>query len=123
MPVRNFSSRFFIRTQDRRIPTARRLNSLWELTAITCQFRDYFNGFMSHVPGTIVDNFKFSYQLATLSKANATGASINNFLDPELRRRKDFIQWNRNLAGNISFAANKFGFLALASPFPRRRST
>ena len=33
----------------------------------------------------IVDNFKFSYQLTTLSKANAIGAATNNFLEPQLR--------------------------------------
>jgi type I restriction enzyme M protein len=85
MPVRNYHSRFFIRSQDRRSPTARRLKSRWSQQLLLANFEDYFNGFTSHVPGTIVDNFKFSYQLTTLSKASAIGAAINNFLDPAPR--------------------------------------
>jgi hypothetical protein len=85
MPVRNFPSRFFIRSQDRRIPTARRLKSRGSQQRLLANFEDYFNGFTDHVPGMIVDNFKFSYQLATLSKVNAIRAAINNFLDPEPR--------------------------------------
>jgi type I restriction enzyme M protein len=83
--VRNFPSRFFIRSQDRRIPTAQRLKSRGSQQLLLANFEDYFNVFTSRVPGTIVDNFKFSYQLTTLSKANAIGAAINNFLDPQLR--------------------------------------
>ncbi|HTF64094.1 MAG TPA: hypothetical protein VK638_15535 [Edaphobacter sp.] len=85
MPVRSFPSSFFIRPQDRRIPTARRLKSRGSQQLLPANFEHHFNGFTSHVPGTIVDNFKFSYQLTTLSKANAIGAAINNFLDPQLR--------------------------------------
>jgi type I restriction enzyme M protein len=85
MLERSLLSRFFIRSQEGRIPSARRLRSRGSQQLLLANFEDYFNGFTAHVPGTIVDNFKFSYQLATLSKANAIGASINNFLDPEPR--------------------------------------
>jgi hypothetical protein len=56
-----------------------------ESTAITCQFRGLLQRVYLPFPGTIVDNFKFSYQLTTLSKASAIGAAINNFLDPAPR--------------------------------------
>jgi hypothetical protein len=85
MPVRNFPSRFFIRSQDRHIPTARRLKSRGSQQLLLANFEDYVNRFTSHVLGTIVDDFKFSYQLTTLSKANAIGAATNNFLEPQLR--------------------------------------
>ncbi len=46
-------------------------------------FEAYLDGFSPNVQD-ILDNFKFRNQIPTLSKADALGALINKFLDPEI---------------------------------------
>lgn len=46
-------------------------------------FEDYLDGFSPNVQD-ILDNFKFRNQIPTLSKADALGALIEKFLDPEI---------------------------------------
>src|SRR6478672_7607833 len=46
-------------------------------------FEDYLNAFSPNVQD-ILDNFKFRNQLPTLSKADAIGALISKFLDPDI---------------------------------------
>jgi type I restriction enzyme M protein len=46
-------------------------------------FEAYLDGFSPNVQD-ILDNFKFRNQITTLSKADALGALINKFLDPEI---------------------------------------
>jgi hypothetical protein len=50
---------------------------------LLADFQDYLDGFSPNVQD-IIDNFKFRNQLSTLSKADAIGTLINEFLDPEI---------------------------------------
>jgi hypothetical protein len=65
---------------------SRRLKPLCESTQLLlANFENYFNGFASHIPGGILDYFKFCYQFTTFSKPSAIGAVIDNLFDSELR--------------------------------------
>ena len=50
---------------------------------LLADFEHYFHRFTLHISGTIVDYFKFSDQLTTLAKADAIGAALDNFVNPE----------------------------------------
>jgi type I restriction enzyme M protein len=63
--------------------TLRDLKSRGNRQQLLADFEDYLNGFSPNVQD-ILDNFKFRDQLPTLSKADALGALINKFLDPDL---------------------------------------
>ena len=63
--------------------TLRDLKSRGSQQQLLADFEDYLNGFSPNVQD-ILDNFKFRNQLPTLSKADALGALINKFLDPDL---------------------------------------
>src|SRR5580700_2209501 len=63
--------------------TLRDLKSRGSQQQLLADFEDYLNGFSPNVQD-ILDNFKFRNQLTTLSKADAIGTLINNFLDPEI---------------------------------------
>jgi type I restriction enzyme M protein len=63
--------------------TLRDLKSRGSQQQLLADFEDYLNGFSPNVQD-IVENFKFRNQLSTLSKADALGALINKFLDPEI---------------------------------------
>ena len=63
--------------------TLRDLKSRGNQQQLLADFEDYLNGFSPNVKA-IIDNFKFRNQLSTLSKADAIGALINKFLDPEI---------------------------------------
>jgi hypothetical protein len=65
---------------------SRRLKLLRESTQLLlANFKNYLNGFASHIAGGILDDFKFCYQFTTLSNTSAMSAVINNLLEPELR--------------------------------------
>jgi type I restriction enzyme M protein len=63
--------------------TLRDLKSRGSHQQLLADFEDYLNGFSANVQD-ILDNFKFRNQLQTLSKADAIGALVNKFLDPEI---------------------------------------
>jgi len=63
--------------------TLRDLKSRGNQQQLLVDFEDYLDGFSPNVQD-ILDNFKFRNQLTTLSKADALGALINKFLDPEI---------------------------------------
>jgi len=63
--------------------TLRDLKSRGSQQQLLADFEDYLNGFSPNVQD-ILDNFKFRNQLQTLSKADAIGALINKFLDPDI---------------------------------------
>jgi type I restriction enzyme M protein len=63
--------------------TLRDLKSRGNQQQLSVDFEDYLDGFSPNVQD-ILDNFKFRNQLPTLSKADALGALINMFLDPEI---------------------------------------
>ncbi|MCP3404071.1 class I SAM-dependent DNA methyltransferase [Bradyrhizobium sp. CCGB01] len=63
--------------------TLRDLRSRGSQQQLLADFEDYLNGFSPNVQD-ILDNFKFRNQIPTLSKADALGALINKFLDPEI---------------------------------------
>ena len=63
--------------------TLRDLKSRGNQQQLLADFEDYLDGFSPNVQD-ILDNFKFRNQLTTLSKADALGALINKFLDPEI---------------------------------------
>lgn len=63
--------------------TLRDLKSRGSQQQLLADFEDYLNGFSPNVQD-ILENFKFRNQLHTLSKADAIGALINKFLDPEI---------------------------------------
>ena len=63
--------------------TLRDLASRGSRQQLLADFEDYLNGFSPNVQD-ILDNFKFRNQLPTLSKADALGALIHKFLDPEI---------------------------------------
>ena len=63
--------------------TLRDLKSRGSHQQILADFEDYLNGFSPNVQD-ILDNFKFRNQLPTLSKADALGALIAKFLDPDI---------------------------------------
>jgi len=63
--------------------TLRDLKSRGSQQQLLADFEDYLNGFSPNVQD-IIENFKFRNQLSTLSKADAIGALINKFLDPEI---------------------------------------
>ena len=63
--------------------TLRDLKSRGNQQQLLADFEDYLNGFSPNVQD-ILDNFKFRNQLPTLSKADALGTLINNFLDPDI---------------------------------------
>lgn len=63
--------------------TLRDLKSRGSQQQLFADFEDYLNGFSPNVQD-IIENFKFRNQLSTLSKADALGALINKFLDPEV---------------------------------------
>jgi type I restriction enzyme M protein len=63
--------------------TLRDLKSRGSHQRLLADFEDYLNGFSPNVQD-ILDNFKFRNQLSTLSKADALGALIAKFLDPDI---------------------------------------
>ncbi len=63
--------------------TLRDLTSRGSQQQLLADFEDYLNGFSPNVQD-ILDNFKFRNQLQTLSKADAIGTLINEFLDPDI---------------------------------------
>jgi type I restriction enzyme M protein len=63
--------------------TLRDLKSRGSQQQLLADFEDYLNGFSPNVQH-ILDNFKFRNQLSTLSKADALGSLISEFLDPEI---------------------------------------
>src|SRR5438309_2341277 len=63
--------------------TLKDLKSRGNHQQLLADFEDYLNGFSGNVQD-ILDNFKFRNQLPTLSKADALGTLINQFLDPEI---------------------------------------
>ena len=63
--------------------TLRDLKSRSSHQQLLADFEDYLNGFSPNVQD-ILDNFKFRNQLPTLSKADALGALIAKFLDPDI---------------------------------------
>ncbi len=63
--------------------TLRDLRSRSSQRQLLDDFTDYLDGFSPNVQD-ILDNFKFRNQLPTLSKADALGSLIENFLDPEI---------------------------------------
>jgi type I restriction enzyme M protein len=63
--------------------TLRDLKSRGSHQQLLADFEDYLNGFSPNVQD-ILDNFKFRNQLPTLSKADALGALIAKFLDPDI---------------------------------------
>jgi hypothetical protein len=63
--------------------TLRDLKSRGSQQQLLADFEDYLNGFSPNVQD-ILENFKFRNQLTTLSKADAIGALINKFLDPDI---------------------------------------
>jgi type I restriction enzyme M protein len=63
--------------------TLRDLKSRGSQQQLLADFEDYLNGFSLNVQD-ILENFKFRNQLQTLSKADAIGALINKFLDPDI---------------------------------------
>jgi type I restriction enzyme M protein len=63
--------------------TLRDLQSRASQQQLLADFNDYLNGFSPNVQD-ILENFKFRNQLTTLSKADALGTLINQFLDPEI---------------------------------------
>lgn len=63
--------------------TLRDLRSRGSQQQLLADFEDYLNGFSPNVQD-ILDNFKFRNQLPTLSKADAIGALISKFLDPDI---------------------------------------
>jgi type I restriction enzyme M protein len=63
--------------------TLRDLKSRGSHQQLLADFEDYLNGFSPNVQD-ILDNFKFRNQLPTLSKADALGALIVKFLDPDI---------------------------------------
>ncbi|MCO5761726.1 MAG: type I restriction-modification system subunit M N-terminal domain-containing protein, partial [Chromatiaceae bacterium] len=50
---------------------------------LRADFETYLDGFSPNVQD-ILDNFKFQNQIPTLSKADALGALIEKFLDPDI---------------------------------------
>src|SRR5271166_3201739 len=63
--------------------TLRDLKSRGSHQQLLADFKDYLNGFSPNVQD-ILDNFKFRNQLPTLLKADALGALIAKFLDPDI---------------------------------------
>ena len=63
--------------------TLRDLKSRGSQQQLIADFEDYLNGFSPNVQD-IIENFKFRYQLTTLSRADAIGTLINKFLDPDI---------------------------------------
>jgi type I restriction enzyme M protein len=63
--------------------TLRDLKSRGNQQRLLADFEDYLNGYSANVQD-ILDNFKFRNQLPTLSKADALGALIAKFLDPDI---------------------------------------
>jgi type I restriction enzyme M protein len=63
--------------------TLRDLKSRGNQQQLKSDFEAYLDGFSLNVQ-EILDNFKFRNQLTTLSKADALGALIEKFLDPEI---------------------------------------
>jgi type I restriction enzyme M protein len=63
--------------------TLRDLKSRGSQQQLLADFEDYLNGFSANVQD-ILNNFKFHNQLPTLSKADALGALIAKFLDPDI---------------------------------------
>ena len=75
---------------------------------LLADFNDYLNGFSDNVQD-ILENFKFRNQLSTLSKADAIGTLIEEFLDPSI-----------NLAGGHGQPLDGHGVRG-ASPKVQRR--
>lgn len=63
--------------------TLRDLRSRSSQQQLRQDFEDYLDGFSQNVQD-ILENFKFRNQIHTLSKADAIGALIEKFLDPEI---------------------------------------
>ena len=63
--------------------TLRDLKSRGSQQQLLTDFEDYLNGFSPNVQD-ILENFKVRNQLSTLSKADAIGALISKFLDPDI---------------------------------------
>jgi type I restriction enzyme M protein len=63
--------------------TLRDLKSRGSHQQLLSDFEDYLDGFSPNVQD-ILENFKFRNQLSTLSKADAIGALIAKFLDPDI---------------------------------------
>lgn len=63
--------------------TLRDLRAIGSQQRLLQDFTAYLDGFSQNVQD-ILDNFKFRNQLTTLSKADALGALIEKFLDPEI---------------------------------------
>ncbi|MCW5805914.1 MAG: SAM-dependent DNA methyltransferase [Deltaproteobacteria bacterium] len=61
----------------------RDLKSRGNQQQLKADFEDYLDGFSSNVQD-IIENFKFRNHIPTLSKADALGALIEKFLDPEI---------------------------------------
>lgn len=66
--------------------TLRDLRSRGSHQQLRQDFEDYLDGFSPNVQN-ILENFKFRNQISTLSKADAIGALIEKFLDPEINLR------------------------------------
>jgi type I restriction enzyme M protein len=63
--------------------TLRDLKSRGSQQQLLADFQDYLDNFSPNVQD-ILENFKFRNQLSTLSKADAIGALINKFLNPDI---------------------------------------
>jgi type I restriction enzyme M protein len=63
--------------------TLRDLRSRGSQQQLRQDFEDYLDGFSQNVQD-ILENFKFRNQIHTLSKADAIGALIEKFMDPEI---------------------------------------
>jgi len=78
--------------------TLRDLKSRGSQQQLLADFEDYLNGFSPNVQD-IIENFKFRNQLTTLSKADAIGTLINQFLDrrsTSLRPASTTTRWARS---------------------------